>query len=159
MEDQPYSHIPGNLFQINIEPVYIALVLRTAMITHPIRRPPSLRILLLSHLYHSCVGVIGGKFAYVSWDLRAKDCMISIIAWADDTCSIAPTPDSRRGGLRRKWAGGGLCARPRNAFLLPSVWVGGSHYASICSGVSRMPSRLWVPRNSRFPPYSPAPLN
>ncbi|KAH8979567.1 DUF1692-domain-containing protein [Lactarius akahatsu] len=103
-----------------------------------------------------CVGVIGGIFVCASWGLRATDRVILAVAGPDDTGSIAPTPDSSRGGLRSKWTGGALRARPSNASLRPSGWAeGGSPYGSTYSGVSSYASS---PAGSPMPysPYSPA---
>jgi len=67
------------------------------LLGHPGNSPsgasPFLRILpshplSVSHLYHSCVGVIGGIFVYASLGLRVTDHVISV-AGPDDSGSIA----------------------------------------------------------------------
>ena len=116
-------------------------------------RHPSLCNLAVSCLYHSCVGVIGGIFVCASWGLRATDRMISVVAGPDDTGSIAPTSHSAQSGLRGKWTGGALRARPTNVSPRPSVWAeGGSPYGSTYSGVSSYASS---PAGSPMPSYSP----
>jgi len=79
--------------------------------------------------------------------------VILAVAGPDDTGSIAPTPDSARSGLRSKWTGGALRARPSNASLRPGGWAeGGSPYGSTYSGVSSYASS---PAGSPMLPYSP----
>jgi hypothetical protein len=112
------------------------------------------------YLSHRCVGVIGGVFVCASWGLRATDRMISVVGGPDDTDSIAPPDSARSGGLRSKWTGGTLRARPSTASLRPGGWIAegggggaGSPYAgSTYSGVSSYASS---PAGSPMPPYSP----
>lgn len=108
----------------------------------------------LSALIHSnrWVGVVGGVFVCASWALRATNRVITVVAGPDDTDSIAPMPDSARGGgLRGKWTGTALRARSSNASLRPTIWAEngvGSPYGSTYSG---------SPVGSPMPysPYSP----
>lgn len=137
----PHSGVPGIFFKFDIEPVRLTLIQRTTT---------------LAQFFIRCVGVIGGIFVCASWGLRATDRVILAVAGPDDTGSIAPTPDSSRGGLRSKWAGGALRARSSNASLRPGGWPeGGSPYGSTYSGVSSYASS---PAGSPMPysPYSPA---
>ena len=105
-----------------------------------------------------CVGVIGGIFVCASWGLRATDRMISVVAGPDDTGSIAPPDSARVGGLRSKWTGGTLRARPSNASLQPGVWAeagspyGGSTYSGVSSYASSPAGSPMLP----YSPYSPA---
>ena len=84
--------------------------------------------------------------------------MISVVAGPDDTGSIAPPDSARSGGLRSKWTGGALRARPSTASLRPGGWIAegggaGSPYGgSTYSGVSSYASS---PAGSPMPPYSP----
>jgi hypothetical protein len=109
-------------------------------------------------LSRSCVGVIGGVFVCASWGLRATDRMISVVGGPDDTDSIAPLDSARSSGLRSKWTGGTLRARPSTVPLRPGGWIAegggaGSPYASSTySGVSSYASS---PAGSPMPPYSP----
>lgn len=81
--------------------------------------------------------------------------MVTAVAGPDDNDSIAPMPDSvRSGGIRSKWTGASLRARPSNTSLQPGTWVeggGGSPYSSTYSGSSYAGS----PVGSPIPPYSP----
>ncbi|KAI9453312.1 DUF1692-domain-containing protein [Lactarius psammicola] len=133
-----HSGVPGIFFKFDIEPVRLTLIQRTTT---------------LAQFFIRCVGVVGGIFVCASWGLRATDRVILAVAGPDDTGSIAPTPDSSRSGLRSKWTGGALRARPSNASLRPGGWAeGGSPYGSTYSGVSSYASS---PAGSPMLPYSP----
>ncbi|KAF8260059.1 endoplasmic reticulum vesicle transporter-domain-containing protein [Lactarius quietus] len=133
---KPHSGVPGIFFKFDIEPVRLTLIQRTTT---------------FAQFFIRCVGVIGGIFVCASWGLRATDRMISVVAGPDDTGSIAP-PDSARSGLRSKWTGSALRARP-SVSPRPGVWAeGGSPYSSTYSGVSSYASS---PAGSPMLPYSP----
>lgn len=132
--------VPGIFFKFDIEPVRLTIIQRTTT---------------LGQFFIRWVGVVGGVFVCASWALRATDRVITAVAGPDDNDSIAPMPDSvRSGGIRSKWTGASLRARPSNTSLQPGTWAeggGGSPYSSTYSGSSYAGS----PVGSPVPPYSP----
>ncbi|KAI0293891.1 endoplasmic reticulum vesicle transporter-domain-containing protein [Multifurca ochricompacta] len=145
-----HSGVPGIFFKFDIEPIRLTIIQRTTT--------------LAQFFIRSMCWVVGGVFVCASWALRATDRVITIVAGPDNSDSIAPTPDSLRGGvLRSKWTGGALRARPSsNASPRAGTWAdGGSPYASTYSGSSHGGSAAGSPMlpYSPYSPVAPPPLS
>ena len=127
---------------------------------------PLLSPQVLSHS-NRWAGVVGGVFVCASWAIRATDRVISVVAGPDDTDSIAPVSDfTRSSGLRNKWTGTTLRARPSNTPLRhpAATWAeggGGSPYGSTYGGSSYGGSPGGSPMQSQSPylPVAPPPLS
>lgn len=104
---------------------------------------------------------MGGVFVCASWALRATDRVITVVVGPDDADSITPMPDSARsGGLRNKWTGTALRARPGNISSQPTTWADsgvGSPYNSNYSGSSYAGSPAGSPMPYSYSPVVPPP--
>ncbi|KAI0259108.1 endoplasmic reticulum vesicle transporter-domain-containing protein [Gloeopeniophorella convolvens] len=141
-----HTGVPGIFFKFDIEPVRLTIIQRTTT---------------FAQFFIRWAGVVGGVFVCASWALRATDRAITVVAGPDDSDSIAPTPDSSRGGIRRKWTGASLRSRPNSASLRPSSWAdGGSPYGSSYAGSAYSGSPAGSPMPySPYSPVAPPPLS
>ncbi|KAI0311320.1 DUF1692-domain-containing protein [Amylostereum chailletii] len=124
-----YEHnrgTPGIFFKFDLEPVRLTLIQRTTT---------------LAQLFIRCVGVIGGVFVCAAWALRITTRVSTAVLGPSDDDSIAPSPSARATGLRHKWVGGELRARPGsigggrvmrqgNSWVVEGANAGGSPYSS-----------------------------
>ncbi|KAH9981895.1 endoplasmic reticulum vesicle transporter-domain-containing protein [Russula compacta] len=145
-----HAGVPGIFFKFDIEPVRLTIIQRTTT---------------LGQFFIRWAGVVGGVFVCASWAIRATDRMISVVAGPDDIGSIAPVSDSvRSSGLRSKWGGTALRARPSNVPLRTGTWAeggGGSPYGSTYGGSSYAGSPGGSPMLSQSPylPVPPPPIS
>ncbi|ETW82589.1 hypothetical protein HETIRDRAFT_382665, partial [Heterobasidion irregulare TC 32-1] len=94
---------PGIFFKFDMEPMRLTIHQRTTTLAQFLIRCVS------------WAGVVGGVFVCSAWALRITTRAVTLVAGPSDEDTIAPTPDSaatRASGLRRKWVGGALRARP-----------------------------------------------
>ena len=160
--ERQVSHqgVPGIFFKFDIEPVRLTVIQRTTtfgqfFIRYAYVLPIGIWV-LDSHTENRWAGVVGGVFVCASWALRATNRVITVVVGPDDADSITPMSDSARSGLRSKWTGTALRARPSNASLQPTTWADsgvGSPYSSTYSGSSYAGSPVGSP--VPYSPYSP----
>jgi len=85
---------PGIFFKFELDPMVITIYQRTTS---------------LAQLLIRCVGVIGGVFTCASYFLRVTVRAVEAVSGADSTPGIVAAETT---GVKRKWAGGQLRARP-----------------------------------------------
>ncbi|KAI0032917.1 endoplasmic reticulum vesicle transporter-domain-containing protein [Vararia minispora EC-137] len=129
---------PGIFFKFDIDPIRLTIIQRTQSFVQFLIR---------------CFGVIGGVFVCASWALRIGSHAVEIVTGPSDGGALAPQTAARASGLRTKWGGENLRARPGSLGRVVrqgNSWVveGGSPYTSYAGSPA-----------SPFPasPYSPAP--
>ncbi|KAF8813561.1 DUF1692-domain-containing protein [Phlegmacium glaucopus] len=107
---------PGIFFKFELDPLHITLHQRTTTFLHLLIR---------------VVGVLGGVFVCMGYAIRITTRAVEVVSGADQAPGIVAAESSGvKVGLRAKWGGSELRARPRSGKLVPqgSGWVmeGGS---------------------------------
>ena len=176
---------PGIFFKFDMEPMRLTIHQRTTTLAQFLIRCVSLSLPHHSQFFQlqltpatlncSWAGVVGGVFVCSAWALRITTRAVTLVAGPSDEDTIAPTPDSaaaRASGLRRKWVGGALRARPGSGTGQGRVvrqgnsWVvegpgggsvGGSPYSSYVGTPVSAASPYTPYSPAPFSPYSPAP--
>ncbi|KAG8213457.1 endoplasmic reticulum vesicle transporter-domain-containing protein [Butyriboletus roseoflavus] len=92
--DIHHKGTPGIFFKFELDPMVITIHQRTTSFVQLLIR---------------CVGVIGGVFTCTSYFLRVTVRAIEAVSGADSTPGIVAAEST---GVKRKWAGGSLRARP-----------------------------------------------
>ena len=113
---------PGIFFKFELDPLHITLHQRTTSFLQLLIR---------------VVGVLGGVFVCMGYAIRITTRAVEVVSGADQTPGIvAAESSSVKVGLRAKWGGSELRARPGSSKLVPqgSGWVmeggSGSPYSS-----------------------------
>ncbi|THH18969.1 hypothetical protein EW146_g2115 [Bondarzewia mesenterica] len=137
---------PGIFFKFDMEPVRLTIHQRTTTLAQFLIR---------------WAGVVGGVFVCTAWALRITTRAVTIVAGPSDEDNITPTESAHASGLRRKWVGGALRARPGSqgrVIRQGNSWVveGGSPYSSYAgtpvSAVSGTPYSPFSPATAPLPP-------
>ncbi|KAF8814192.1 hypothetical protein BYT27DRAFT_7179799, partial [Phlegmacium glaucopus] len=106
---------PGIFFKFELDTLHITLHQRTTTFLHLLIRVG---------------GVLGGVFVCMSYAIRITTRAVEVVSGADQAPGIAAESSGVKVGLRAKWVGSELRARPRSSKLVPqgSGWVmeGGS---------------------------------
>ena len=133
---------PGIFFKFELDPLHITQHQRTTSFLQLLIR---------------VVGVLGGVFVCMGYAIRITTRAVEVVSGADQTPGIVAAESSGvKVGLRGKWGGGELRARPKSGRLIPqgSGWVleGGS--SSPYSSYSNTPVIPAFPSPSGLPsPY------
>jgi hypothetical protein len=112
---------PGIFFKFELDPLAITLHQRTTTFLQLLIR---------------CVGVMGGVFVCMGYAIKITTRAVEVVSGADSAPGIVAAESSGvRVGLRGKWGGGELRARPKSGKLVPQGggWTmegAGSPYAS-----------------------------
>lgn len=113
---------PGIFFKFELDPLHITLHQRTTTFLQLLIR---------------IVGVLGGVFVCMGYAIRITTRAVEVVSGADQAPGIVAAESSGvKVGLRAKWGGSELRARPRSGKLVPqgSGWVlegaGSSPYSS-----------------------------
>lgn len=135
---------PGIFFKFEIEPIRLIQYQRTTT---------------FAQFFVRWAGVVGGVFVCTSWALRITNKAVTMVAGSSEDDTITPQETARSTGLRSKWVGGQLRARPGSIGRVVrqgNSWVvegTGSPYTGSFAGTPT--SHVGTP----FSPYSPAPYS
>lgn len=102
---------PGIFFKFDLDPLSITLHQRTTT---------------LIQLFIRCVGVLGGVFVCMGYAIRITTRAVEVVSGADQTAGlVAAEASGAKVGLRSKWGGGELRARPKSGRMVPqgNGWV------------------------------------
>lgn len=102
---------PGIFFKFDLDPLSITLHQRTTTLIQLIIR---------------CVGVLGGVFVCMGYAIRITTRAVEVVSGADQTAGlVAAEASGAKVGLRSKWGGGELRARPKSGRMVPqgNGWV------------------------------------
>ncbi|EDR04049.1 endoplasmic reticulum-derived transport vesicle ERV46 [Laccaria bicolor S238N-H82] len=104
---------PGIFFKFDLDPLAITQHQRTTTFLQLLIR---------------CVGVIGGVFVCMGYAIRITTRAVEVVSGADQTPGIvAAEASGAKVGLRSKWGGGELRARPNTGKMVPQ----GNYYLKI----------------------------
>jgi len=133
---------PGVFFKFELDPLHITLHQRTTSFLQLLIR---------------VVGVLGGVFVCMGYAIRITTRAVEVVSGADQTPGIVAAESSGvKVGLRAKWAGSELRARPGNSKLVPqgSGWVMEGGGSSPYSSYNNTPLLTGFPSSSGLPsPY------
>ncbi|KAF8963124.1 endoplasmic reticulum vesicle transporter-domain-containing protein [Flammula alnicola] len=102
---------PGIFFKFDLDPLAITIHQRTTTFLQLLIR---------------CVGVVGGIFVCMGYAIRITTRAVEVVSGADQTAGLVAAESSGvRIGLRGKWGGSELRARPKSGKLVPqgSGWT------------------------------------
>ncbi|KIK02931.1 hypothetical protein K443DRAFT_677094 [Laccaria amethystina LaAM-08-1] len=130
---------PGIFFKFDLDPLAITQHQRTTTFLQLLIR---------------CVGVIGGVFVCMGYAIRITTRAVEVVSGADQTPGIvAAEASGAKVGLRSKWGGSELRARPKSGKMVPQ----GSGWVLEGSSTSPYASYANTPHTGGFP-GTPAPL-
>ena len=129
---------PGIFFKFDLDPLAITQHQRTTTFLQLLIR---------------CVGVVGGVFVCMGYAIRITTRAVEVVSGADQTPGIvAAEASGAKVGLRSKWGGGELRARPKSGKMVPQ----GSGWVLEGSSTSPYASYANTPLTGGFP-TTPAP--
>ena len=133
---------PGIFFKFELDPLHITLHQRTTSFLQLLIR---------------VVGVLGGVFVCMGYAIRITTRAVEVVSGADQTPGIVAAESSGvKMGLRAKWGGSELRARPGNNKLVPqgSGWVMEGGSSSPYASYNNTPLLSGFPSSSGLPsPY------
>lgn len=133
---------PGIFFKFEIEPIRLIQHQRTTTFVQ---------------FFVRWAGVVGGVFVCTSWALRITNKAVTVVVGPSDEDTITPQETARATGLRSKWVGGQLRARPGS---IGKVVRQGNSWVVEGTGSPYSGSYMGTPTSnvgSPYSPYSPAP--